>query len=251
MNFLKIISLSFLILGLGCSTEMHLKVKLDIPAYSPLKIEEFKELILVPFYPVTDSTSLSPQTKKASPEKGEQAPPEESSTEKKSAFDVPKELTKYFLNEFSRRFKGTIRSDTRASASPEALRSPEYWSSLFNNSSAGLIFTGQVRFQEEIRKAILYRPDLYRADQSEEELFAPQKKLGTRHVFTLELHVVLIKASTGEVIFERDFKETKMTPDLNYPPHFALYELMQRIKLILFRQIFGEERLQERYLLIK
>ncbi len=157
----------------------------------------------------------------------------------------------YFTTELSRYFKGKIRQESLAIISPDVIRNPEFWQSLKTNSQNSLVLTGHGRFQEEIRKAILYRSDLGRADQSEEDLFAAQKKLASRYVFTLELNVALIRPDNGELIFERNFKEIKITPDLNYPARFALYELMQRIKLILFRQIFGEERPQERYLLMK
>ncbi|MCX7973072.1 MAG: hypothetical protein N3B16_01035 [Candidatus Aminicenantes bacterium] len=261
MTSLKYLSLMALLFFTGCATEMHQKIKLDLPAYSPIKIEEYKELIFVPFFIMTESTrpsSASEQNpvkleleKEKSETKAEQGPSREEQKKTISPIEVQREIMKYFVSEFSRRFKGEIRQETQALTSPEALRSPEYWISLVNNAQASLIFTGQANFKAEIRKAILYRSSPSRADQSEEDLFGPEKKLEARHVFTLDLQLALIKAATGEIVLERSFKETKMTPDLNYPAHFALYELMQRVKLILFRQIFGEERPQERYLLIK
>lgn len=259
MRAFKFFSFILILFLAGCASEIHQKIKLDIPAYSPIKMQEFNELILVPF--IISAETPKPATGSNKESLGAQKEEEREKTEKEITLseekkiepkvDVQGELMKYFRDELGRRFNGKIRQESIALTSPDVIHKPEYWQSLGTNAQDSLVFTGHGRFQQEIRKAILYRSDLYRADQSEGELFAPEKKLASRHVFTLELNVALIRPDNGEIVFERNFKETKITPDLNYPARFALYELMQRIKLILFRQIFGEERPQERYLLMK
>lgn len=266
MRQIKFLILIYLLLLAGCASEVHQKIKLDIPAYSPINIQEFQEIILIPF--IISSEKPGAASIPAAENVGEEEKEEEKEKEKEKkdeeekqlaaaqkkiepGLDAQAEVIKYFVTELSRKFKGQVRLEDRPLPSAELLHKPEYWQSLSPDSQATLIFTGHGRFQEEIRKAILYRSDLYRADQSEEDLFAPEKKLASRHVFTLELNVALIKPETGEVLLERNFKETKITPDLKYPARFALYELLQRVKLILFRQIFAEERPQERYLLLK
>ncbi len=255
MRPFKFLNFLFTIFLVSCASEMHQKIKLDIPAYSPIKIEEFNELVLVPFFISNEAPKPSPASDKESLEaqkdKTEMGLTISKEKPAESKMDVQKELMGYFKIEFGRRFQGKIRQESISLPSPDVIHNPEYWQSLGNNSPNCLIFTGYGQFREEIRKAILYRSDLYRAEQSERELFGPEKKLAARHAFTLELNVALIRPDRGEVVFERSFKETKLTPDLNYPARFAFYELIQRIKLILFRQIFGEERPQERYLLMK
>jgi len=242
----------------GCASEIHQKIRLDIPAYSPINIQEFQEIVLIPFIISSETPGAAPapaqdNVKEKEKEKKDEEEKQLMAAETKigSTLDAQAEVIKYFVTELSRKFKGKVRLEAKPLPSAELIHKPEYWQSLSPDSQAILIFTGQGRFQEEMRKAILYRSDLYRADQSEEDFFAPEKKLASRHVFTLELNVVLIRPETGEVLLERKFKETKITPDLKYPARFALYELLQRVKLILFRQIFGEERPQERYLLLK
>jgi hypothetical protein len=244
-----------------CASEIHQKIKLDIPAYSSLNIQEFQEIILIPFIISSETPGAASAPAQDSVREEQEKEKEKKDEEEKQlvaagkkiepALDAQAEVIKYFLTELSRKFKGKVRLEAKPLPSPELIHEAEYRQSLSPDSQASLIFTGQGRFKEEIRKAILYRSDLYRADQSEEDLFGPEKKLASRHVFTLELKVTLIKPETGEVLLERNFKETKITPDLKYPARFALYELLQRVKLILFRQIFGEERPQERYLLLK
>jgi hypothetical protein len=264
MRQIKFLTPILLFLLAGCASEIHQKIKLDIPAYSPINIQEFQQIILIPFIissGTPEAASIPAAENVAEKEKKNEEEKEKKKEEEKQlaaapkkiepALDVQAEMIKYFATELGRKFKGQVRLEARPLPSAELIHKPEYWQSLSPDSRASLIFTGQASFKEEIRKAILYRSDLYRADQSEEDLFGPEKKLASRHVFTLELNLALIKPETGEVLLERNFKETKITPDLKYPARFALYELLQRVKLILFRQIFGEERPQERYLLLK
>lgn len=56
-------------------------------------------------------------------------------------------------------------------------------------------------------------------------------------VYTLALSVTV--AAAGEVLLEREFKETRVYEDLEKPPDFALYELLDRVKAELFPALFG------------
>ncbi len=241
----------------SCATEMHQKIKFDIPAYSPVRIEKYDELTLVPFIvkeskkePAAVDAKKKPATEP--PESkitaGQANQKEDSSglSPSNQKVDLNAALMSYFQTEFSRRFRGKVKAATEPLASAELIRSKEHWSSWAPPEKPSLVFTGEASFSQEIRKAILFRPEI-----KEEELFGPEKGLAARAVFTLELRVALIEVPSGEVLLEKNFKESKITPDIRYPARFALYELTQRAKLWLFRLIFGEERPQERYLLIK
>jgi len=56
-------------------------------------------------------------------------------------------------------------------------------------------------------------------------------------VYTLALSVTV--AAAGEVLLEREFKETRVYEDLEKSPDFALYELLDRVKAELFPALFG------------
>jgi hypothetical protein len=252
--------LIFLFLGLiACGSEMHQKIKLEIPAYSPLRLDDYKTIVLIPFVLSGEEKKTEAEAEKkgeSQEEAKEQVksrknlpPPEKPAVEVQKiaqSVDVQGELMAYFATEFGRRFKGQVKLETAPLSSPALIHSPEYWHAWSNQEDPSLVFTGEARFQQEIRKAILYRQE-----PEEEDLLGPEKGLAARAVFTLELNVALIKLPSGEVVFEKKFKETKTTSDVKYPARFALYELSQRAKLVLFRSIFGEAKPQERYLLIR
>ncbi len=227
---------------IGCGSEMHQKIKLDIPAYSPLKLEEYKEIVLVPFLLEENKKEEAPSAKESGPSGPEEAKAKKEEQDWKAAA----ELVSYFASELRRRFPGQVRIYEAPLARADVIRSADYWPSLFPKATSTLIFTGHGRFQQEVRKAILYRTQL-----TEEDFLGPEKGLASRAVFTLELTLALINPTSGEILLERSFKENKTTPDLLYPGRFALFELSQRIKFYLFRALFGEERPQERYLLLK
>ncbi len=251
--------LIFLSLGLiACGSEIHQKIKLEIPAYSPLRLDDYKTIILIPFVlsgagkktePVAEKTGHSQEEAKEQVKSRKnislQEKPAAEVEKIDQSVDVQRELMAYFSTELSRRFKGQVKLETTPLSSLDLIHSPEYWHSWSNQEGPSLVFTGEARFQQEIRKAILYRQEI------EEDLLGPEKGLAARAVFTLELNVALVTLPSGEVVFEKKFKETKTTSDVKYPARFALYELSQRAKLVLFRLIFGEARPQERYLLIK
>ncbi len=58
---------------IGCGSEMHQKIKLDIPAYSPLKLEEYKEIVLVPFLLEENKKEEAPSAKESGPSGPEEA----------------------------------------------------------------------------------------------------------------------------------------------------------------------------------
>lgn len=241
----------------ACASEMHQKIKFDMPAYSPVRIENYDELILIPFIikeppkePAAGEAKDKPVTEPATAtnKSGQVAVKEGSGQPIVSAqkVELNAALLSYFQAELARRFKGAIKTAPEPLASAELIHNKEHWQSWSSEPKPKLVFTGEAKFNQEIRKAIMFRPEI-----KEEELFGPEKGLASRAVFTLELNVALIEVPSGNILLEKNFKESKSTADIRYPARFALYELTQRAKLWLFRLIFGEERPQERYLLMK
>lgn len=203
----------------ACRSDAYRKLKLELPAYSPVRLESFPEVVITPFL-VTDQ-------------------PE--------GIDLNKEIVEYLKPELERKFKGRVAVRQIPLEGEEAFKKPEHWQSLASDSSKPLVVAGRAALTQETRKAILSRP----IRSLEEEPLSPQKSLEERRIFTLEISLYLIKAETGETLLERDFKETKSYTNADQRTDFAFYELIQRVKAKLFRLILGEERVQNRYLLAR
>lgn len=202
----------------ACNSQSYLKARIEIPAFSPLNLSQYEEIFITDFLV-------------------EKAPRD---------FDWNKELKDYFASELGRKIKGKISAKNIAPENPEAFKKPEFWINLASSSSAGLFLTGKGSYTQETRKAILEREA-----RRLEDAFSSEKTLAERTVFTFELSLYLIRGETGEVLYERTYKETKAYENPKQRPEFAFFELLQRVKTKFFRQILGEERMQERYLLLK
>jgi hypothetical protein len=79
--------------------------------------------------------------------------------------------------------------------------------------------------------------------------FEQGKKLLERRVVTLELTLFLLRAETGELLYKKDFKETKSFENTKQPASFAFFELLHKVKQKFFRAVLGESRVQDRFLI--
>ncbi len=203
----------------ACTSDAYRKLKVELPSYSPVKLEDFLEVVITPFL-----VAEQPQ-----------------------GIDVNKEIADYLKPELEKKFKGRVTLNQVSLESEEAFKKPEYWRALAAGSSKSLFLTGRASFTQETRKAILARP----ARSLQEESLSPRSGLDERRIFTLDVSLYLIKAETGEPLLQRDFKETKSYTNLNQRADFAFYDLIQRVKAKLFRLALGQERVQNRYLLTR
>ncbi len=210
---------SLLIFLAACSaSDLYKKVRIEIPAFSPFRLDQFQELAITTFLSTPETTGL----------------------------DLNKELADYFAPEFKKRFHGKVFIRPASFDNEETFQTPEFWKSLDPQSEARLYLTGKAAFSRETRKAVMSRP----GDPRQDEL-APQRSIAERTVFHLDLAVYLIKAADGEILFTKTFKETRAYTNPRQKSDFAFYDLVQRVRKKLFRPWFGEESLQERYLLTR
>jgi len=198
--------------------DRYRKIRVEIPAYSPLHLEQFEQAVFSGFLVGKETAGL----------------------------DLNKELSEYFGPEFERKLHFKVTSQPVALAGDELFRKPDFWKSLAPGSARMLYVTGKAELTREIRKTIL---DTSKADR--EDPLLRQRGIAERTVFSLSLHLYLIRADSGEAILDRDFKETKAYSSTKQRADFAFYELAQRVKTKLFRPLLREERIQERYLLLK
>jgi hypothetical protein len=208
--------LLLLLLLASCGGETTRKVRLEIPAYSTFHADEFQSVVITDFLIVN------------APE----------------GFDLNHELAVFFVPEFERKLGLPVTLPRLLPESEESIRRPAFWQAFAPGSPRRLYITGKAGLDREIRKSIL-------GEVPGEDPFSPQRKVAERTVFSLSLHLFLIRGDSGEVLLDRDFKETKTYAQPSQRTDFAFYDLAIRIKDKLFRRILEEGRIQERYLLLK
>jgi hypothetical protein len=207
-----------LLLSACSSVDTYKKIRLEIPAYSNLRLDRFQELVVATF--------LTPK--------------------ETAGVDLSKEIGQYFEQELERRFPGRVFFRAVDMEGEDVFQNPEFWKSLAQNSGSLLYFTGKADLSRETRKAVLSRP----GDPWENEL-SPTRSIAERTVFVLDITIHIINAASGEILVSKTYKESKTYVNPAQRADFALFDLIQRVKQKLFRPILGEERIQERYLLAR
>lgn len=207
------------ILQFACVSENARKVKLQIPGPSPINLAESAEVAITNF-----------RVEKETPD-----------------FEISKELVDALAFELGREYKGKVALRTVAWDRDGLIEDRAFWKDLGAGAEKTLFLTGGVRYTQEVRKAMI--------DGDMKEIDGPfktvKKGLTERRIFNLALDLCLIRAVSGEIVFRKEYKETRTFPNPNQPFSFAFYELLPRIKKKFFRTILGEERGQERYLILK
>jgi len=204
---------------LACTPENVRKVRLDIPGYSPIRFDDFQEVVITNF--------------RVEQETG--------------GFDISREIGDELAFDLGRRFRGTVSARSVPWDREGLAGEKDFWAAQGSAAGPALFLTGRVRYRKEVRKA-LTGAYLKEVDGPFKEA---QTGLAERTIYTLDLTFFLIGADTGEVLFTKDYKETQAYAKSNQPFSFAFYELFPRVKLRFLRMILGEETGQERYLLLK
>ncbi len=201
---------------MSCGGDTYKRLRLELPAYSSLNLEEFQELVMTDFLVVS------------SPE----------------GFDLNQELSAFFVPEFERKLSLPVTVQNVPLESEELFRQADFWPALTPRSSRRLYVTGKAELTREVRKSIL-------GEVPGEDPFTPRRKIAERTFFSLSLRIFLIRGEDGEALLDRNFKETKTYNQTDPRTDFAFFDLALRIKDKLFRQILSEEKIQQRYLLMK
>jgi len=201
----------------ACSTLSTVQVKIDVPAVPAVKLAGVREIAVADFF-------VDPAVRD---------------------FAAGPALVDYFQDEMKNDFKGRL--STAAVVWPDAAfaGNAEAWKRLLTEPRDKLILTGRARFEQDVRKALLAK-DRRAIDDGP---FAPEKAWSERKSFELKLEIFLLRAETGEPVFQKEFQEAIIVENRKQPAEFAFYELLQRVRQKLFRLLFGSVRAQERYLL--
>jgi len=200
----------------ACALESTRVLRFTLPARPPLQIEAFDQLAILGFReaePLTD-------------------------------FEARKELSEYLAYEFGIRLPDNVTQKDGLPEKDADFNDPDLW----KDAEAGntLFLTGTVRLTEETRKSL---------SLDEREIDGPFKSevsgFRERKLFVLTSTLVFIDAATGKILFQRDFKEVKAYENVRHPAAFAFSELATRMRAKLFAALFGEERPQERTLILR
>lgn len=207
----------FLVAGLlSCQVRDQTKLRIQMPRKPPINLENYEEIIATNFLV----------------------------KEQAEDFDINKELNEYFVTELGQNLDKKVSSHKIVIEKNEAFENQDFWKGLFPDQKQALFFTGSVEYTQEIRKAI-------KSAQKRrfETPFPEESRIEERRFYSLSLQLFLIDTKSGEALYKRTFKENKSYQNPNQTAYFAFYDLMRTVKDKLFRQILGEEQIQERYLI--
>jgi hypothetical protein len=212
----KLISLFGLLLLFSCSTSEIVKLQIDVPQEAAIDLENFDEMAITNFLV----------------------------KEKPEGFEINKELTAYFSAEFAQHLDKKISYKHIPLDNEENFEDEAFWKNFYHHQQPPLLFTGRVNYKAETRKAIKST-----GKKRFEDPFPEESRIYERKFYSLDIDVYLINSQTGKTLFKKSFKENKSYSNKNQSADFAFYDLIQAVKEKLFRQLVGESRVQERYLI--
>ena len=202
----------------SCVTTEYWKMKIEIPRKTELDIESFDSVIITPF--LVDKEF--------------------------EEFDLSKEISNFFEGMLKRKTKTTVTTKDLLLENEAQFESPDFWKKLEPESENTLFLTGTAFYSSETRKALLKR-----AKKRYEDPFPAEARLEQRKFYNFNMTLFLIDAKSGEVVFKKEYKETKSYNNPNQTSYYAFFDLLQQIQEKLLRSILGLEQVQERYLVIK
>ena len=212
-SFILLLGILFLI---SCGTGEHIRMRIELPRKTPIDLQGFEEISITNFLVKEDV----------------------------EGFDPSKELADYFTEEFSQKIKNKISSTKVTPQSEDVFQDKSFWQKVLPDKKATLLFTGNLEYTEEIRKAIKSAKK-----RQFEQPFPEESRIEERRFYSLSLRIFFIDSQSGEALYTRSFKESKAYKNPNQTAYFAFYDMLVNVRDKLFRQILGEEQTQERYLI--
>jgi len=215
---IKLLLLSgIIILFSSCATNEYRKLRIEIPEKAVVNLDDFQEIIITDFFVEKEPDDIN----------------------------INKELKDYFVFELKKNIEKTVSQKDLAIENEECFKNEDFWKQALPEKAETLVLTGKAQYSQEVRKALLEREK-----KQHETPFRSELKLAQRKFYTLTLDIYLIDVQTGKIIFQRKFDETKNYENPNQTAYFAFFDLIQNVKKKFFRNILGEEKLQERYLIL-
>ncbi len=207
-----------LVFFISCVSENQFNIRIDAPGKIALDLNQFSELFVTDFL-------IKSQTK---------------------GLDLNKEIMDYFSSELEKNFKGKISTKKITMEKEEVFKNEDFWKNLSADKENTLILTGNIQYKEEVRKAVIGR-----RKKDSEDPFQPVKALAERRFYLLNLDLYFIDGKTGKPLYKKSFKESRNYQNPEQTAYFAFFDLIKAVKEKLYRDLLGERRLQQRYLIIR
>lgn len=208
----------FLFWSYSCSSSSYFKLKIEMPFESSIPMNEFDEVIVTDFFLLNQIDD----------------------------FDLNQELVEYLSSEMSMKVSADIKTTAVEIKDETSFENEKFWQSLALSTEKAILVSGSVEYTHETRKALIGKER-----KQFEDPFPSSRELMARKFYTLILDLYLIDSETGKTLFNQQFKESKSYANPNQTAYFAFFDLAFSVKEKLFRQLFGSERIQERYLIVK
>jgi hypothetical protein len=203
----------------SCSlNNSYVRIRVEAPSVPSVKMSDYREIAVADFFVPEPAPGLN----------------------------LNRELTDYLKTELGFRFKGNISRRSLPLDKEDNLTDEAFWKEAAAGASGLLFLTGKASLEEELRKALLNK-----GSQGLEEPFTKEKAWAERKNFTLQVTLILIDGGTGSPVFKKEYKETINYTNIKQPPAFALFDLLQQLKLKFLRSVFGTDRPQERYIIFR
>ncbi len=216
MKKIRIVLVLTIIFSFSCASNEYWKLRVEVPGKTSFNLDQYNEVVITNFL-------IKEETK---------------------GFNLNQELVDYFSFEIGQNFKGKV-SIKEITFEEEPFKNEAFWKNLLPDRKEALFFTGDVQYTEEIRKAILQK----QKERFEDPFVSKERRLAERRFYTLNLDLYIIDAKTGKALYKGNFKESKGFQNPKQTAPFAFFELIQKVKAKFFRNILGEARIQERYLI--
>lgn len=215
-NIVLFLGIIGMLLCYSCASQQYWKIGVEVPGITTVALEDFKEVFITSFLVEEDTKD----------------------------FELNRELVDYFSSELGKFYKGKIQPKEFSLEQQGVFKDAEFWKRLVPGAEGAVFLTGTARYTQEIRKAILEK-----YSRRSDDLSSTQRGLAERKFYMLTLMLYLIDASTGNVLYEREFKETRGYENPNQTSRFAFFDLIQQAQVKLFRNVLAIERVQQRYLI--
>ncbi|MBN1694757.1 hypothetical protein JW879_05055 [candidate division WOR-3 bacterium] len=211
----------FLVIFLiSCTHTNYVKVMMEIPQKPDINISPYQDILITNFL--------------------------ELESEEIKDFDANQEIQEYFSFELKKHLKKNTKITDITIEQEEEFKDPDRWKNVDSGENKSALFTGSVKYSEETRKS-LKKKEKRRFDDP----FPEESRIETRTFYALELHLYLIDTQTGEIIYDKNYKQNKSYENPNQTAHFAFFDLLLEVRDNLLEDLKGYERMKERYLLIK
>lgn len=214
-QFLKIQNIKiflgiFIIYFLSCTEA--LKVKIEIPVESAVKLSDFKEIIVTNFFVL-------------------EAPKD---------FPAGKEIASFFTNEFKSSLSlNALSKEIKFENGERIFQDTDFWKNLVGEGR-NLIVTGTAEIKEEKRN-ILREGSPYTA--------YPERRIVPMKFFIFNLKIFLIDSSNGSIISSRALKEEKGYDDVDTSIEKGFMDIMQKISNKYLKDLFQKKIEEERYII--